>query len=168
PYARPLPRSRPGPTRRSRRLLPALRQAHFVVGVAARLDVPFELDRPPAGEVAIAAVFGGAVHPFARVLVEELGECAVLAQTLVLVLGTQRREIGPEGGQAVAVALLQPDHRSVELTLGQPERSLDARPPRQLVEGREPSERAELCRATVAARERPAGPDAGRVHGEGP
>src|SRR5207248_6341354 len=61
----------------------------------------------------------------------------------------------------------EPDHGTVELALGPTARALDARPPGQLVERGQGKEAGEAVVAAVPPRERPAGPDAGRVGGEG-
>src|SRR5947209_13732061 len=111
-----------------------LRPAHFVVGVAARLHVALEADGAPPGQAAVAAILGGAVHPFARMFVEQLGEAVVFPQAVVLGSRIDGREVGTESGEPVAVALLQADDGTVELASRDAERTLDARAPRQLVQ----------------------------------
>src|SRR5439155_19906786 len=110
---------------------------------------------------------GRAVHALARVVVDHVGEARVGAEALVLLLGRQRHEVGAQGGDAVAVALLPADDGAVELAFGKPLRSLDTGAPRQLVEPAEAVERREPRVAAEAARERAAGPDAGWVEMEG-
>ena len=76
-------------------------------------------------------------------------------------------EVGPQRGQPLAVALLEPHDRAVELTLGQPLRALDPGAPGQLVEPGQRVEVGEPGHAAHAPRRRAARPDAGRVEGEG-
>src|SRR5215210_5011322 len=139
---------------------------HFLVGVTARLHVTREPDRPPAGEVAVAAVLGCAVRALARVLVQQLLERRRGIEPGVLLLGRQLGEVRAEGGDAVAVLLLPARHRPVELALGDSLRALDARSPGQSLEAGQAQEPAERRLAAVAARERPARPDAGWIDGE--
>src|SRR5207249_1578403 len=101
------------------------------------------------------------------VVVDHGGEPRVGAEALVLLFGRQRHEVGADGGDPVAVALLPPDDGTVELALGKPLRSFDAGAPCQLVEPAEAVERREPRVAAEAARERAAGPDAGWVEMEG-
>ena len=89
--------------------------------------------RPP---ITVAAVDRVAVERLAGVLEQQLAEVRVsrvgqAGPTLVVV---EVGEVGAEGGQSLAVAGLPADDRSVELALGSTLRSLDARPPGQLVE----------------------------------
>ena len=79
----------------------------------------------------------------------------------VLLVAAHVAEVGSQRGQPVAVDLLPPDHGSVELPFGHPERSLDPHPPGQLVESRQPVEGGEPGRPTEASRRRTPGPDAG-------
>ena len=72
-------------------------------------------------------------------------ELLVVAQAAPLFLAVDLGEVGAQGGQALPVALLEPDDRTVELTLGPPLRALDAHPPRQLVERRQRDEVAEAA-----------------------
>src|SRR5439155_17606237 len=69
--------------------------------------------------------------------------------------------------QAFPVALLQADYGPVELPLRPPERALDTDAPGQLVERGQRQEATEPGLATLAARERAAGPDPWRIGGEG-
>ena len=57
------------------------------------------------------------------------------AQPATLLRPVDLGEVRPERGQALAVALLEPDHRAVELPLGQPLDPSMPHAPGQLVEG---------------------------------
>ena len=65
-----------------------------------------------------------------------------------------------------AIPLLPTGHRAVELALRDPAGALDARAPRELLEPPERQELREPGVAPEAARERPPGPDAGRIDEE--
>ena len=78
-----------------------------------------------------------------------------------------RAKSAPRAARPCAVALLEPDHRAVELALGPALGPLDPHPPGQLVEGRQPVEAGEGRLAAVAARRGPSGPDPRRIDGEG-
>ena len=133
-----------------------------------RLHVAREFDGHPPDAVAVAPVLGRAVHPLAAVLVQHgcEGATAAPAQPLVLVLRCEVTEVGTQRGQPRPVTLLEPHHGSVELAFRDPERSLDARPPRQLIEPVKVWKRRTPPRPRVA-RGGAAGPDAGRIDGEG-
>ena len=108
-------------------------------------------------QVPVAPVLGGAVHALAGVAVEQVGELVLgRAAGLLLARGSSVGEPGPQGGQPLAVALLEPDHRTVELPLGQAAGALDAGPPGELVEGVQGVELANPPLAAVA------GPRSGR------
>src|SRR5262245_44197806 len=79
---------------------------HLFVGEAAWLRVAAELNRAPTREIAVAAVFRRAVRAFARVLIEQVTEFALRAETLQLLGRIDVAEICTERRDAVAVDLL--------------------------------------------------------------
>src|SRR5580704_19422717 len=85
------------------------RLRHLGVGVAPRLHVALHIDVRPPDAVAVAAVLGRAVHPFAAVLPQQLPEGVVVAQAAPLLLAVGLGEVGTQRGQPFAVALLEPD-----------------------------------------------------------
>ena len=87
------------------------------------------------------------------------------APSLLLAVGLG--EIGAQCGQTVAVPLLEPDDRTVELALGQcpaTPRCASARPARRAADSGTKSPKPRL--AAMPTRGRPSRPDAGRVEGE--
>ena len=115
----------------------------------------------------VAAVGRVAVGPLAGVLVEQALEPWVGGQAPVLLLAVDVGEVVAQPGQAFGVALLEPDHRSVELPLGPALAALDPGAPGQLLDRAQRQEAVEPGVAAVATGEGPAGPDAGRVDEEG-
>src|SRR5689334_11376115 len=140
--------------------------AHLVVGVAARLTVAGELDGIPSREGGVAAVFGRPVRAFAGVRVEERAELALRAESPILLGGVDLGEVGAERGDAFAIDLLPAARRAVELAFGDPERSLDARSPRELFVAGERKELLERRVAAGASAEGSTGEDPRRVEGE--
>src|SRR4051794_3898550 len=104
--------------------------ADLGVGVAARLHVAVEPDRPPTRNVAVAAVLGCAVARLTRVLVEQVLERRIGVEATVLLVAVLAGEVAAQRGEPVAVPLLPTDDRAVELALGAALRTLDARAPR--------------------------------------
>jgi hypothetical protein len=90
----------------------------FGVGVAARLDIARELDRLPPASIAVAAVLRRAVRAFARVLVQQLPELRVGIEPAFLLGPVDSREVRAQRRDPVAILLLPPDDRAVELALG--------------------------------------------------
>ena len=72
-------------------------------------------------------------------------------------------EVRTECGEALAVALLETDHRPVELAFGHPLRPLDAGPPGELIERGQGMELRERGLTSVATRGRPTSPDPRRI-----
>jgi len=70
--------------------------------------------------------------------------------------------------RALAVPLLEPDHRSVELPLGPALATFDPAPPGQLLDRAQRQEGVEPGVAAVTTGVGPSGPYAGRVDEEGP
>src|SRR5439155_14829899 len=133
------------------------------VGVTAGLDVAGEADGAPAAEVAVAAVLRRGVRAVARVLVQQRLERRRRVEARVLLLAGQRREIRPEGGNAVPIPPLPPDDGTVELAFRDSLRPFDPRPPRQFLDAVQRQEIGERRFAATAARERTAAEYSRRV-----
>src|SRR3954453_8072268 len=97
------------------------------VAPTARLHVAGVSDHAPAGEIAVASVLRRAVRRFARVLEQEVLQLGLPIESKVVA----------ERSDALAVHLLPPAHRPVPFTFRLPERTLDARAPRELLEPRQ-------------------------------
>src|SRR6185312_10187226 len=138
--------------------------AHFFIGVAARLHVAWEFDRPPPEQIPIAAVLGRAVRALAHLLVHQRAQLALLAEPRVLLVAADVAKVTSERGEAFAIDLLPSPYRPVELAFGDAARSFDARAPRQLLMRRERDECVERRVAAEASAERAAGEDARRCH----
>src|SRR5579859_2124625 len=90
----------------------ASRPRHLGVAIAPWLHVALYADVRPPDAVAVAAVLGRAVHALAAVLPQQLTEFVVGQQPAPLFLAVRVDEVGAECGQALAVALLEPDDRA--------------------------------------------------------
>src|SRR5437762_584324 len=132
----------------------------LLLGVAARLDVAEPADHLPPDFVAVAAIDRIAVHPFARVLVEQPQERRDRRKATVLLGVVDIGEVGAERGDAVAVHLLEADDLTVELALGLSVRPFDAGAPRQLLHAAERQPLREVRFAAPPPGERATGVDA--------
>ena len=132
---------------------------------------PGKLDRRPRHPVPVAAVLGRPVHPLAAVLVEQARRTRRARRPRrrsSWASAVDSQKSSPRAADAHPVPLLPADHRAVELPLGMPVGALDPGSPCQLVERPQPVERARTRGSPPwRARRRAAGPDAGRVEGEG-
>ena len=87
----------------------------------------------PPDRVAVAPVLGGAVHALAAVLPQEVAEPSSARSRRRCSRPSTSVKSSP-ARPGPPVALLEPDHRTVELALGRPLRALDPHAPGQLVE----------------------------------
>src|SRR5262249_46612147 len=126
-----------------------------------------ELDRAPAGEVAVAAVLRRPVTRLAAVLPQQRAELARRGpQTLVL-----RREVNidvvvAERGEALAVDLLPTPDPTVELALREAARPFDAHAPGELLHARQRQPVRPLRPTAEATREWSPGEHERRIDGE--
>ena len=99
--------------------------------------------------------------------VQQGAELLIGPQAPSLFLAVDLGEVPAQGGQPLPVALLEPHHRAVELALGLALGTLEPHAPGQLIEAGQPVEVGEPGVTAHAPRERPPGPDPGRIEGEG-